>query len=196
MQLSGNVRRRDDNGVRFFLWIRICPKASVFIPHAVNTIFKIMRLVGFCQFFFHMITPFCIVLCGSTNNKKRPGSDSKHCPGRTIFVRVTTWIRTGFCCPHSCNRTDFKRTADCRSITGTPAFQYPRSALRFPKRAPRLLLQLPEKICTIHLLSAPGFRRILLLFLAFLISYYKRKSNNCQEEETEFFYLQIYRFMV
>ena len=63
VQLAGNVRRGNDDGIRFLLRIHMGSKAAAVIPHLINAVFKIFWLVGFCQFLFHIFNSFLPMAC-------------------------------------------------------------------------------------------------------------------------------------
>ena len=55
MKLSGYVRRRHNNGKRFFIWIYFCVEVSVIHPFLIETVFQTLRVICLCKFFAHNV---------------------------------------------------------------------------------------------------------------------------------------------
>ena len=56
VQLAGDVRRRNHNGVRFFLGIHFRVEIAALHPEIVDAALHFLRFVGFCQFFAHIVS--------------------------------------------------------------------------------------------------------------------------------------------
>ena len=58
VQLSGDVRRRDHDGIGLLLRVHMGREASAVVPHFIDAVFKVFRLVRFRQFLFHKVRSF------------------------------------------------------------------------------------------------------------------------------------------
>ena len=60
VELSGNVRGRDNDSVGLFLRVALGVEVLLFLPVSVDALLEVFRGVGFCEFFLHVVCPFMV----------------------------------------------------------------------------------------------------------------------------------------
>ena len=159
VQLSGDVRRRDHNGIGLLLGIHMGREAAAVVPHFINAVFKVFRLVRFCQFLFHKVRSFPF------------RSPIKKAPAILRIAQGESAGKFSVCCPcYHLNSATILPHSSC-TVTGANRHRLPISVLT--ETSPVLLrgYLLPHcpKTCTDRFLSVRTSGGILLLFSAFLI---------------------------
>ena len=60
VELSGNVRRRDNDSVGLLFGITLRVEVALLLPVLVDALLEVLRGVGFCEFFLHLLCPFLV----------------------------------------------------------------------------------------------------------------------------------------
>ncbi len=154
MKLSGNVRRRNHNAVRRFVFVDFGIEASVFFPHMVDPVFDVGWIVDLFKFFGHRSVPFRLVLDGT--QKTAPVREIIRDERCCFNTRGTTRV-CGLTAPSTlCNGST--RSTLSRIRFGGNAHKRPSPVFR---QATHTTAFLPAALSVLNV-------RVLLLFTAFL----------------------------
>ena len=83
MKLACNVWRRHYDSVWFLALVHLCSESAFLLPHLINSVFKILRIICFCQVFFHSIYLLVKIVCSAfLQIQERPLQTG--CKGRNI----------------------------------------------------------------------------------------------------------------
>ena len=159
VQLSGDVRRRDHDGIGLLLGIHMGREAAAVVPHFIDAVFKVFRLVRFRQFLFHKVRSFPF------------RSPIKKAPAILRIAQGESAGKFSVCCPcYHLNSATILPHSSC-TVTGANRHRLPISVLT--ETSPVLLrgYLLPHcpKTYTDRFLSVRTSGGILLLFSAFLV---------------------------
>ena len=163
VQLSGDVRRRDHDGIGLLLRVHMGREASAVVPHFIDAVFKVFRLVRFRQFLFHKVRSFPF------------RSPIKKAPAILRIAQGESAGKFSVCCPcYHLNSATILPHSSC-TVTGANRHRLPISVLT--ETSPVLLrgYLLPHcpKTYTDRFLSVRTSGGILLLFSAFLVFFRK-----------------------
>ena len=161
VQRSGDVRRRDHDGIGLLLRVHMGREAAAVVPHFIDAVFKVFRLVRFCQFLFHKVRSFPF------------RSPIKKAPAILRIAQGESAGKFSVCCPcYHLNSATILPHSSC-TVTGANRHRLPISVLT--ETSPVLLrgYLLPHcpKTYTDRFLSVRTSGGILLLFSAFLVSF-------------------------